>query len=128
MNTTEEPGAEAAPVNDASDDAPSGVRADTDDAETRGEPDVEPVTPPEGVVADAHDHALDDDEDARFLAADDPRRQEVEQRLHKRFDDDQGEGDTAEDEGETAQDAGDAPAEQGAGVDDGEGGGEQEVE
>src|SRR5262245_23307514 len=122
MDTTEQQPDQPAP------DAEPVEVDDADDAETRGEPDVEPVTPPEGVVADAHDHALDDDEDARFLAADDPRRQEVEQRLDKRFDDDQGEGDAAEDQGEAAEGGGDAGAAEGADVDQGEGGGEQEVE
>jgi hypothetical protein len=36
--------------------------------------------------------ALDDDEDGRFLPADDPRRAEAEQRLGKPFDQETGEG------------------------------------
>jgi hypothetical protein len=102
---------------------------DADDAETRGEPDVEP-TLPEPVDADKnrpHQGPLDDDEDARFLRAEDPRRQEVEQRRGERFSDqpdDEGAGsDAAEDEGETA-DGGTSAADEDAESESG--GGEQQ--
>jgi len=91
---TADPTAPDAP--DTATDAPEPVQADdADDAETRGEPDVEPVTPPEGVVSDAHDHPLDDDEDARFLPRNDERRKLAEHRRGRPFDQEQ-EGDAGE--------------------------------
>ena len=102
MNTTEEPAAPATepvplegapdpgqPAPDAPPAEPLEGAPDSDDAETRGEDDVETVTPPEGVVSDAHDHPLDDDEDARFLPRGDARRKLAEQRRGRPFDQEQ---------------------------------------
>jgi len=94
MQTTEESGTPDAPdetqTPETTQDAPETTQADdADDAETRGEPDVEPVDPPEGVVSDEHDHPLDDDEDARFLPRDDERRKLAEHRRGRPFDEEQ---------------------------------------
>jgi hypothetical protein len=83
MSTTEEPGAADAP--DQTQDAPEPAQ----DAETTGEPDVEPATEPDRDPADTHTGPLDDDEDGRFLPRDDPRRLEAEERRGRPFDQEQ---------------------------------------
>ena len=110
---------------------PAGEPEPVEDAETRGEPDVEPSAEPDADPTDTHTGPLDDDEDARHLRPEDPRRQEVEQRRGERFsdqpDDEGAESDAAEDEGEAAESSGSTGTEQSADVDDGEGDGEQEA-
>jgi len=134
MDTTEQqPGSEPVPLEGAPDPAqgpPDSAPAeplegapevdDPDDAETRGEDDVEPVTPPEGVVSDAHDHPLDDEDDARLLPRDDPRRKAVEESRGEQFDDQEPEGDATEDDGDAADGGTAAADDQAAGDDDGE--------
>jgi hypothetical protein len=94
MNTTEEPG-KPVEVGDPVEQP--------DDAETRGEPDVEPTAEPDDDPADTHRGPLDDDEDARHLDRDDVRRQDAERRRGKPFDQDEPETDDQQDEGETEQ-------------------------
>jgi hypothetical protein len=54
--------------------------------------DTEHQTPePEREPVDLHTGPLDDDDDARHLRRDDPRRIEVERRRGRRFDDQKGE-------------------------------------
>jgi hypothetical protein len=80
----------------------------------------EPATDP----SDPHEGPLDDDEDARFLRSEDPRRQEVEQRRGERFpdqgDDEQPEADAADDEGEAAEGGADDAEPDAAAEDQGE--------
>jgi hypothetical protein len=47
---------------------------------------VEPAPEPAEEVSDPHTGPLDDDDDARYLSPDDPRRQRVEARRGRPFD------------------------------------------
>lgn len=47
--------------------------------------DVEPAPEPAQEVSDPHTGPLDDDDDARYLDPNDPRRREVEARRGRRF-------------------------------------------
>jgi len=101
MDTVEDPGTGQPPV-----DAPEQEPAqDADDAETRGEPDVEPSEPEpaDADASDPHTGPLDDDEDARHLARDDPRRLEAEERRGRAFDDDEPQADADQEQGEEQQ-------------------------
>jgi hypothetical protein len=52
------------------------------------ETDVEPAPEPSEEPVDRHRGPLDDDEDGRWLEADDPRRLEAERRRGRPFDED----------------------------------------
>lgn len=57
---------------------------ETSEHDVEVDPNPEPVPEP----SDPHEGPLDDDEDARFLRRDDPRRLEIERRRGRPFGDD----------------------------------------